>query len=134
MCGCLTTVVRASEPSAKWPKSKWDKYGLVYLFLQYLPKIRLGTKPESASEQFFYHFRWQDVVVYCNYIEHMAVEAEEALNHQTVRMSAQNIFLFTAFSRFKEIRNLRRLVKPKKRNHLRYCTDARARMETNILE
>ena len=38
-----------------------------------------------------------------NYIGHMAVEAEEALKDQTVRISAQNIFLFTAFNRFKGI-------------------------------
>ena len=37
-----------------------------------------------------------------NYIGHMAaVETEKALKDQTVRISAQNIFLFTAFSRFK---------------------------------
>ena len=38
-----------------------------------------------------------------NYIGHMAVEAEEALKDQTVGRSVQNIFLFTAFSRFKGI-------------------------------
>jgi hypothetical protein len=38
-----------------------------------------------------------------NYIGHMAVEAKEAVKDQTVRVSVQNIFLFTAFSRFKGI-------------------------------
>ena len=32
-----------------------------------------------------------------NYIGYMAVEAEKALKDQTVRISARNIFLFTAF-------------------------------------
>ena len=99
-------LVRASEPSAncKWPKSKWDKCGLVYLFVcpgdQSTPhkaRERIGTK--------FYHFRWLDDVVYnnINYTGHMVAEAEEALKDQTVRISVQNIFLFTAFSRFKGI-------------------------------
>ena len=34
---------------------------------------------------------------------HMAVEAEEALKDQIVRISVQNILLYTAFSRFKGI-------------------------------
>ena len=67
----------------------------------YLREIRLGTKPESASGQVFTIFGgW---MMSFNYIGHMAVEAEEALKDQTVRRSVQNIFLFTAFSRFKGI-------------------------------
>ena len=38
-----------------------------------------------------------------DYIGHMAVEAEEALKNQIVRISVQNILLYTAFSRFKGI-------------------------------
>ena len=62
----------------------------------------------------------------------MAVEADEALKDQTVRIIRPiHIFIYS-IQQFQ--RNLWQPVKPKKRNHLRYCTDARARMETDILE
>ena len=95
----LTTVVRASEPQPSGRNLNGINLG--WYICSYLQEIRLGTKPESASGQIFTNLGGN--MMSFKYIGHMAVEAEEALKDQTLRISVQNIFLFTAFSRFKGI-------------------------------
>ena len=113
MCGSGRLTREASEPLAncKWPKSKWDKCGLVYLFLS----SRDSTWHKARERVGIIFTILGGKMVSFNYIGHIAVEAEEALKDQTVRISVQNIFLLTTFSRFKGTFGV---VKPKKRDHV----------------